>query len=104
METSFCSVCNKQFKSGGSYRIHKYRYHRPKPAIERPIEEVQTEEPVERPIEENRTESEDDSSGELTESTEESSDSGLGLALGIGGTILAIILFLFFGRKGGDNL
>lgn len=102
MEISFCSICNKQFKSGGSYRVHRYRYHRPKPILEQPVEKTQAEESVEQTIEENRTE--DDSSGEVTESEEEPSGSGLGWALGIGGAIIAVILFLIFGRKGGDNL
>ncbi len=101
METSFCSICNKQFKSGGSYRIHKYRYHRQKLITVPLVEEKRTEEPIEQIVEEKQPEL-DVYSDEGAEITEEKADSGLGWTLGIGGAILAVILLLIFGR-GGDN-
>lgn len=102
METSFCSICNRQFKSGGSFRIHKYRYHRQKPITMPIIGEKRIEEPIERIVEEKQPEP-DEYSDEEAEIVKEKSDSDFGWVLGIGGAILAAILLLIFGREGGDN-
>ncbi len=34
-----CQICNSEFSSGGSYRVHKYRFHRVKDNVDNKVKD-----------------------------------------------------------------
>jgi hypothetical protein len=97
--TRNCEICDTEYKSGASYRVHKSRYHRPNNVnddvtkTEEPLVEIKQEA-------ENAPESTPTPNPSPRKPTEvKPRGSGNNDWLVVGGAVVAVVLAIFFGGR-----